>query len=82
MNCTTTTLENSEGLQSLNPSKAQIAWIILKAIGKHLLRRWYIYATLLVIYVAPFPVVLAVGLGWLGYFNYRLLTLPKEKDTL
>ncbi len=77
-------MEISQGLRSLstNPSKAQIAAIVLKAIGKHLIRRWYVYATFLIIYAAPLPVVLVVVLGWLGYFNYRVLTLPKEKDTL
>jgi hypothetical protein len=63
-------------------TKAQIAALVLKNVGKHLLRRWYVYGTFLIIFTAPFPVVLVVGLGWLGYFNYRVLTLPKEKDTL
>jgi hypothetical protein len=47
-------------------------------IAYHIGRRWYVYATFLVILVAPFPVVLAVGLGWLGYVWYRVLTSRKE----
>lgn len=66
----------------MNPSKAQIARIVLKSVGKHLVRRWYVYATFLVLLSAPFPVMLAVVLGWLGYFIYRNSTQPKEKDTL
>lgn len=66
----------------MSRSKAQIAAIALKALGRHLLRRWYVYATFLIILTAPFPVILAVALGWLGYFTYRVLTQHKEKDTL
>jgi len=67
---------------TLKPTKAQIAGTILKAVGKHMIRRWYVYGTFLLIFTAPLPVILVVGLGWLGYFNYRILTLPKEKDTV
>ena len=63
-------------------SKAQMLAIVLRMVGKHLVRRWYVYATFLIILTAPFPVILAVALGWLGYFTYRVLTQPKEKDTL
>lgn len=82
MNCTTSTLEHSQGSPSLKCSKSQIAGIVLRTVGKHLIRRWYVYATFLIILTAPFPVILAVALGWLGYFTYRVLTQPKEKDTL
>lgn len=63
-------------------TKTQMLAIVLRMIGKHLVRRWYVYATFLIILTAPFPVILAVALGWLGYFTYRVLTQPKEKDTL
>lgn len=53
-------------------TKRQIALIILKAVGAHLLRRWYIYATFLILLLAPFPIVLVIVLGWLGFFSYRL----------
>jgi len=68
------------GKQALNPKHWSIR--LLQKFLRHLLRRWYVYATFLIIFTAPLPVVLIVGLGWLGYFNYRVLTLPKEKDTL
>lgn len=63
-------------------TKKQMLAIVLRMVGKHLVRRWYVYATFLIILTAPFPVILAVAVGWLGYFTYRLLTQPKEKDTL
>jgi hypothetical protein len=63
-------------------TKVQIAALILKEVAKHVLRRWYIYTTFLVLALAPFSVALAVSLGWLGYFSYLVLTQPKEKDTL
>lgn len=63
-------------------TKTQMLAIVLRMIGKHLVRHWYVYATFLIILTAPFPVILAVALGWLGYFTYRVLTQPKEKDTL
>lgn len=66
----------------MSRSKAQIAAVALKALGRHLLRRWSVYATFLTILTAPFPVILVIALGWLGYFTYRVLTQPKEKDTL
>jgi hypothetical protein len=60
----------------------QATLLALKEFGRHVGRRWYVYATFIVLFAAPFPVVLTVMLGWLGYFNYRVLTLKKKKDTL
>jgi hypothetical protein len=60
-------------------SKLEICFYILKHVGLHLVRRWYIYATFVTILVAPFPVVLAVGLVWLGYIWYRV-GKQKSKD--
>lgn len=45
---------------------------ILLNIAIHLLKYWFVYATFLVLLLAPFPVTLVVVLGWLGFFCYRL----------
>jgi hypothetical protein len=60
----------------------QALLLALQWLAKHIVRRWYIYLTFYIIYTAPFPVVLLVVLGWLGFFTYRFLTHRKEKDTL
>lgn len=62
-------------------TRTQALLIILRWLVKHIVRRWYIYATLILIYAAPLPVVLALALGWLGFFIYTLHT-TQEKDTL
>jgi hypothetical protein len=61
-------------------TKLEICLYILKHVGLHLVRRWYIYATFVTILVAPFPVVLAVGLVWLGYIWYRVYKEKKEEN--
>ena len=60
-------------------TKLQIALLVLNAVVMHVLKYWYLYGTFVLILVAPFPAVLAVGLGWLGYVWYRVAKAKKEE---
>jgi len=53
-------------------SKRELLVYVLLNVALHLVRRWYVYATFLVLFLAPFPLVFAIALAWLVYFCYRL----------
>lgn len=57
---------------------AQVLLLALKEVTAHVIRRWYIYATILVFGFAPFGVMLVVALGWLGFFCYKLTRTERD----
>jgi hypothetical protein len=59
-------------------TKLQIAALILNAVVLNIMKYWYLYGTFIVLLLAPLPVVLIVGLVWLGYIWYRVYKAKEE----